>query len=209
MRRIFPTIAVIIVLVGIAAFFWNRQTATTTTLAALQGQCEILRSQIATRDQTIENLATSPTEHTTQIYTGAGAEIELARRIADLTVLQSNTLALVERLMARTPEPQMVPPSPQQRQAGIAALETSAQEFQHNFEATKQRAAELLTSLNIPADVSTMEPSKALDTASLKPYWPFFEAKKDRERAERLMVSVQLRIAQEQTESTLLKAKEP
>jgi len=118
-----------------------------------------------------------------------------------LTVLQSNTLALVERLMARAAAAQPPPESPRQQEAAIAALEFSAAEHQQKLDAVKQRAAELLAALNIPAEVSTMDPSKALDTASLRAYWPFFEAKRERDSMQFLMDRLRLRLAQEQLDA--------
>jgi hypothetical protein len=143
---------------------------------------------------------TSPVERPKQPIPSATAETELARRLVELTVLQSNTLALVERLMARA-DSQPPPESPRQREAGLAALEQSVGEFQQKLDAAKQRAEELLVSLSIPAEISTMDGTKALDTVSLKPYWPFFWAKRERENLAYLMEKLQARMMQEQVEA--------
>ena len=212
MRRILPTIAVLLALVSIAAFLWNRQAATTAALTAVQHQCEELRSQLEARDQTITDLRSSierlqhsgpvalRTERTADPNRAISVETEFTRRLAELTVVQSNTLALVEKLMERATNLQP-PESPQQRQAGLAALELSVGEFQQKVEAAKQRAADLLVTLNIPVEVSTMDPSKALATASLKSYWPFFEAQREREHMMFLMEKLQERLLQEQLDA--------
>lgn len=199
-------------LLCLAVLFWTRQAATTAALTSLQQQCAELRSQIETRDQnildlraTIERLqhSTAPVSATiraTQPHPATGTETELTLRMAELTVLQSNTLALLEKLMARAAN---LPPeeSPQQKKAGLAALELSVAEFRQKVDAAKQRTAELLVTLNIPTEISTMDPSKALATASLQPYWPFFDAVREREHMVYLMEKVQARLLQEQIDA--------
>ena len=181
-------------------------------LATLQRQTEELRSQLEARDQTIAELGSSierlqsthfvapSTERSRQPGPTVNSEVELARRLVELTVVQSNTLALVERLMERVTNPQPVE-SPQQKQAGLAALELSVKEHQQKLDAAKQRAEELLLSLGIPADISTMDGTKALATASLKPYWPFFEALRERDHMMFLMEKLQARLLQEQLDA--------
>ena len=93
------------------------------------------------------------------------------------------------------------PESPQQREAALAALELSVGEHQQKLDAAKQRAEELLVSLGIPADISTMDGIKALATASLKPFWPFFEAQRAREHMTFLMERLQARLMQERLEA--------
>jgi hypothetical protein len=48
-----------------------------------------------------------------------------------------------------------------------------------------------------------MDASKALDTASLKPYWPFFEAKQERDRLQFFMERLRMRLVQEQIDAAL------
>src|SRR5437870_2305571 len=97
MRRSLPTIATLAALLCITAFLWRRQAATTTALAALQHQDEDLRSQLEARDQTIADLRSSierlqqstlgatPAKRIQQPDSAASAEIEFARRLAELT----------------------------------------------------------------------------------------------------------------------------
>jgi chromosome segregation ATPase len=198
-----------------AVFLWNRQAGTKAALAATQHQYEDLRSQLEARDQTIIELRSSierlqhstvsapPTELATRANSATSTENDLARRLAELTVLQSNTLALVERLMARAADLQSAPESPRQSEAAVTALELSVAEYQQKLEETKQRAAELVVTLNIPAEVSTMDASKALDIANLKPYWPFFEAKRERDSMQLLTERLRMRLAQEQLDARI------
>ena len=102
--------------------------------------------------------------------------------------------------MERVTNPQPVE-SPQQKQAGLAALELSVADFQQKVDAARQKSAHLLVTLNIPAEISTMDPPKALATASLKPYWPFFESLREREHITFLMEKLQARLLQEQFEA--------
>jgi hypothetical protein len=212
MRRLIPTITALVALACLAAFLWRRQAATTAALSALQRQCEEVRSQLEARDQTIAELrsaiersqhssvAAPPDERRKQSNPDTRAAIEFAKQLAELAAVQSNTLALVERLMERLANVQPVE-NPQQRQAGLAAFELSVTEFQPKVDAARQRAGDLLVALNIPAEISTMDPSKALATASLKAYWPFFEAQREREHMMFLMEKLQARLLQEQIDA--------
>jgi hypothetical protein len=115
MRRIIPTILAIGVIVCATAVFWKRQAVTTAALAAFRQQCAELRSQIETCDQTILDLRTSvarlqgaavtgsPGRQVEKGHFSAGTEAEFARRLAELTIVQSNTLALVEKLTRHIP----------------------------------------------------------------------------------------------------------
>jgi hypothetical protein len=212
MRRSLPTIAAFAALICIAAFLWRRQAAITATLTNLQLQAAELRSQLEARDQTITDLRSSierlqqstlgtmPAKRIQQPDSAASTEIEFARRLAEMTVLQSNTLALVEKLMGQVTNLQPTE-SPQQKQAGLVVLEQSVTEFQQKVDAARQRTADLLVTLNMPAEVSTMDPSKALATASLKPYWPFFESLREREHLTFLLEKLQARLLQDQLDA--------
>lgn len=208
-------IVVVAALACAAVFLWSRQAGTKAALTNLQHQSEELRSQLETCDQTIIELRSSierlqrsavsspPTEPTTRANPATSSENDLARRLVELTLLQSNTLALVEKLMTRAAELQSPPESPKQSEAAITALELSLADYQQKLVETKQRAAELVVTMNIPAEVSTMEASKALDIASLKPYWPFFEAKRERDSMQLLMERLRMRLAQEQLDAAI------
>ena len=212
MRKAVLTIAVLVTLALIAAILWHRHAAIGSALAQSQRQCEELRSQLEARDRVLVELRSvlersppfsspgSTVEPGRRSIPANNGEIELARRLAELAVLQSNTLILIERLTDRLANVQPAE-TPQQKQAGVAALEMSVTEFQQKVEASRQRAADLLVGLNIPAEISTMDPAKALATASLKPYWPFFEALREREHTIFLLEKLQARLLQEQLDA--------
>ena len=89
----------------------------------------------------------------------------------------------------------------------VAAMEALAQEQQQQLQAAKQRATELLASLTVPDAVSTMEACKALDTASLRQYWPFFEAKREREALQAVTERLQMRVISERVDAAAAAAK--
>ena len=75
------------------------------------------------------------------------------------------------------------------------------------MEAVKQGAAELLLSLNISPEVSTMDVAKALDTASLRAYWPYFEARRERDSLQYFIERLRGRLLQERVDSRIEGAK--
>ena len=85
--------------------------------------------------------------------------------------------------------------------AQLAEVEALAQEGKQHLQAIKQKATELLTSLNVPDDISRMDANKALDTPDLRPYWPFFEAKREREILQTLEDRLRMRLIQEQVDA--------
>lgn len=111
-------------------------------------------------------------------------EMELSRRLADLTVLQSNLLALVERMTTRVNTMDPTDALPKGGQAVVSVLENYLVQYQQQAEEAKQKAASFLLTLNVPAEIAGMETRTALNTASLRVYWPYFEATQERETAE-------------------------
>jgi hypothetical protein len=89
----------------------------------------------------------------------------------------------------------------------LGDVEALAQEGRQQLESVRQRAKDLLTSLNVPPDVSTMDANKALHAAALRPYWPFFEAKRERELLQTVGDQLQRRLVQEQINAAVAAAK--
>jgi len=200
---------------AVAALILFERARTTTALRELRREAAELREQLEARDTTISSLQIEVQQLRRGALVANGArtssvspvDMEWARRVTELTLQQSNTAVIIERLLARTadaPPPAVVA---QRREAALTALEASVQEEQQKLEAAKQRAAELLISLNIPADVSTMDAAKALDTASLRAYWPYFEAKRERDSLQYLAERFRLRLMQEQLDARIEAAK--
>jgi len=213
MRTIIPLSIVLIVAACGTAIFWNRQNVTTTEW---QRQCDEFRSLHEAHVQAIADLRNSierlqlgivGTTHATSSARTVNVEADLTIRLAELAVLQSNTLALVERLMARAAS--LAPPeSLHQREAGITALESAAAEHQQKLDAIKQKVVDLLVTLNIPPEVSSMDAAKVFDNPSLRTYWPFFEAKRQRENMQFLLERLQARLMQEKLEAKVQAQKE-
>jgi hypothetical protein len=212
-------VALTIVLIGLGAvaiFAVSDRARNAAALLELRREAADLRVQLEGRDATISALQADVQQlRRTALVDGKSlssaalpqssaalpVELELARRVVDLTLQQSNTAIEVEKLLARTADA----PSPtllaQRQEAALTALEAMIEEHQQKAAAAKDRAAELLISMEIPADVSTLDAAKALDTASLRPYWPFFEAKREREFLRMLSERLVLRLAQERVDA--------
>ena len=94
------------------------------------------------------------------------------------------------RLAAKVGE---LAPQPQPVQEPDLAPDTAQIEAQEQkVEAAKQKVKRLLSALNVPEEASQMDSAAALDTVSLKQYWPYFEAKKELEEAVSLGVTMRL-----------------
>lgn len=200
--------------VVVALIFFERA-RTTAALRELRREAAELREQLEARDTTISSLQAEVQQLRRGVLVADGArtssvspsDLEWARRVTELTLHQSNTAVIIERLLARTPDAPPPAVAAQRRAAGLAALEASVQEEQQKLEAAKQKAAELLISLNIPADVSTMDAAKGLDTASLRAYWPYFEAKRERDSLQFLEERFRLRLIAERLDARIEAAK--
>lgn len=129
------------------------------------------------------------------------AESGLAQRIAELGVQVSNTAMVVERLAARIPDTDFPAQRAERSKASLPALEVSVQDEQRKAELATQKAAELLTNLNVPPDAAMIPPDQALDNVDLRAYWPFFEAKKERDVQRRIAEAIRLKLMSEKIES--------
>ncbi|PYI80168.1 MAG: hypothetical protein DME26_22100 [Verrucomicrobia bacterium] len=210
--------AMALVAVGcVAAVILIGQSKSTLALDELRRDSAELRAQLQMRDRAMATLQADirrvqAAALDLQRRSGAppanipaGMESELIRQITELATLQSNTLALVEKLLVRAEPPEQL--TAQQRQAALITLEVTTQEAEQKLEAAKRSAAELLISLNVPADISTLDVSTALDTVGLRAYWPYFEAKRERDTLQITANRVRLRLVQEQIDAGIEAAK--
>jgi len=184
------------VLAILAAWVWRGWAQDRAVREVLRQEGQQLRAQLEERERTITELQTklrqlkglpgiSSLAGDDERPSGSlGVEAELSQRLADLTVLQSNMLALVERLTARASVMDSADAIPKGGQAVVGVLENYLAQYQQQAEEAKQKAAGYVLTLNVPADIVGMEARTALNTANLKVYWPYFEAKQDREFAE-------------------------
>lgn len=120
----------------------------------------------------------------------------LVRAIAELSLSQSNTAIVIERLLRATAGIQATE-SIEQAQKRLQALEASAVEEQQRCDAMKQKVNALLLSLKVPDDVASIPAAKALESPSLQAYWPYFEAKKELEPMQRILESLKIRLVQD------------
>jgi hypothetical protein len=186
----------LVALATVTALFWRTWAQDKAAKEALRQEGQQLRAQVEERDQKIKDLqgklrqfkglpGFSPLAGDDERLSGSGGvEVELSHRLADLTVLQSNMLALVERLTARVSAMDSTDALPKGGQAVVGVLENYLAQYQQQAEEAKQKAASFLLTLNVPAEIAGMEAKSALENANLKVYWPYFEARTDRENAE-------------------------
>jgi hypothetical protein len=207
-----------VAILAITGFLWSRQIEDSTALARVQNQCDGLRRELAGRDQSIADLRASidrleqaavanQVAESNRLTQPTAAQAEVARRLADLATVNSNTVALVAKLVGRNAETQTTSETPQERAGTIKGLETSVAEQREKLDAMKKKTSELLESLKVPEEVSTMDPAKALDTANLKTYWPFFEAKRERDSLQLMLERLRTRLAQEKIEARVQEQK--
>jgi hypothetical protein len=199
-----PLAAVVVMLAcgAFAAWLLSERSRHAATLAELQREAADLRTQLEARDGTVESLqsevrllrdgafpvGTSPASAT---------ELELTRRVADLALQQSNIAVVVAQLLEGASDTLGPVVSVQRTEPYYAALHEEAQDQQRRLIAAKTRVVELLLGLSVPAEVSTMDAAKALDTASLRPFWPYFEAKRARDSLSSIASQLQMREIQE------------
>jgi len=124
---------------------------------------------------------------------------ELLRLRGEVTVLRNQLAEAVKagsapKLASKTG--QLEPPveSEAGRKPGLAALDAHLTAQEQKLEAAKQKIAGLLATLSIPQDVSKLEAATGLGREDLKPYWPYFEAKKGLEEEERYAQILRMKV---------------
>jgi hypothetical protein len=168
-----------------------------------------LRSQIEDRDRTISDLKSSVQELQAALQRRAeskprpilSSDPELARRLIELISTQTQTLALVEKVAAKTGASDSPERTGRNRQAGITVLEESQAEQEQKVLVAKKKTAELLETLKIPDDVFALQPERVLGMPSLRTYWPFFEARGDQEMQQMILDRIRLRLFQEKLDA--------
>ncbi len=121
----------------------------------------------------------------------------LARWMAETTVIQSNTTALLARLMEQLPAASKPILSAEQKQAAYRTLIISTEQEATKLAELKRSTADLLFQLGVPDEVATLDPRQGLEMGSLKHYWPYFEAKIRRDDVERLVDSLEMKLLQD------------
>lgn len=161
--------------------------------SALHRDLAALRSELAERDAVIQDLKAS----VRQLQGVAGgkvivssrsapsssslSELDWVERLHDLELRQSNTVAMVERLSERLPDPDALDAMAGQLEALMLREDLAESDQSVQAEAARQRVADLLLSLAVPPEVAELDPAKALENPALQTYWPYFEARQQSE----------------------------
>jgi hypothetical protein len=171
-----------------------------------------LESEAADLRAQLSHAPTSPEENQRPTSPQPGADNpmpqdqhrELLRLRGEVGVLK-NQLA---KALARTLEPQIQPPpeeSLRSQQAEIAALEDRLAAHGRKVDEARQKADQLLTALNVPEGLSTMDADAManMDDATLARYSPYFQARRDVQNLERIVAMLKLRLSAARSTSPL------
>lgn len=198
-----------LVIVCVVGWVFAERSRNRRALDEARRESATLRAELETRDRTITDLqaAVQPSRAVEaagarpkvmrETSTLSDPETGLSGQIAQLMAQQSNTAGLVQRLLAKTLDPESPEQAERARQAALQTLQASAHQNQQQLETARQKAAALLVELNIPIEIATMDAGEALDKASLREYWPFFEAKRERDTLQGVAERLRMRIIQE------------
>ncbi len=151
------------------------------------------------------------------------AGMERDARIAELQTRienQQRTVAtLAQSATPLAPEPQSTPgkqssqesPPPesaelkrQRAAAALDALKAACLEQSNRLAAARSAFYSLATRMSVPADIAGMSPAKGLEAPSLRPYWPFFEARKELDFQQTMADRLRLRTLSEELEGLQL-----
>jgi len=172
-----------------------------------------LRVQLDDKDRTISDLkasadrlqATVTATPSGQTESRADASLnaisELGRRIAEIGSVQTQTLALVRSIATKTEGSQSPERAAKERRAALAVLEEARAEQEVKLAVASKKVEELLVTLRVPNDVSSMPTDRALSVPSAKAYWPYFEARREQEMLQLVSERLKLRLIQEQLDS--------
>jgi len=201
-----------IVIVCVVGWTFAERARNRRALEEARHEAAMLRAELAALDRAIPDwqadvqplrvadAAGARPKVTRETLTLSDLETELSELIAQLMAQQSNTADLVQQLVAKTSDHESPEQAERARQAAVQMLQASAHQNQQQLESVRQKAAALLVDLNIPIEIATMEASEALDKASLRAYWPFFEAKRERDTLQGVAERLRMRIIQEEVD---------
>lgn len=127
---------------------------------------------------------------------------ELLRQLGAMAQLQSNTFAMVQMLVDKAGETDSPQLKLKQQAATISALEVALNDQQLKVAAAKRKLEEQITTLQVPDDVIPLNPETGLALPSLRQYWPYLEAKRDIDNAERAIESLQRRLRQQRIDTS-------
>jgi hypothetical protein len=173
----------------------------------LRAEAAEMRAQLEEQERTIAELKSliqqrhrlRPAADAPQIAEQAAIESPWARQAAELASLQSETAAILEKILDRL-DPKPPPFDPDAHMRRIDAIEEKALEQQIRLQAAEEKVVQLVVGLAIPEQITGMDPNQGLGNPHLHAYWPFFKAKRELQTLLRISDSLQLRLAQEQVE---------
>src|SRR5258706_7441374 len=203
----------LVVFIGIVAFVLNQPSKDKAALEKFEQLTRELRADVEARDRTIDQLQNSlrqihasntsapQTSPANKVALDLSGNSELVGRLEAITAAQKQTMALVHKVGAKVGAFDSPERTAQEAQAGIAALEEAQAEHQKKLAEATQRMTELVVSLKVPDEAAGLDTDKALNTPSLQAYWPYFEARRERENARVITERLNLRIIQEQIDA--------
>jgi hypothetical protein len=177
-----------------------------TLLEAARQESAALRAQIDVRDQTISDLNAktlnqSILEPTIPLPSSAGSADALAllsHRLDQLAFQQANILTLVQRLASKDGPSELPEPKPLEWQKAIDSLDARAASRQDNLNAAKRKIDHLALNLQVPDEVAMTDPAEALDIPGLKKYWPYFQARRERDEIQRFITILKMKAVSEE-----------
>jgi chromosome segregation ATPase len=162
----------------------------------MNSQIESLTTQVQELTREFQDLNRSLQEHSLSV----ADQKQLANRISQLSIDQSNTWFAVQRLTSRSPESLESPEQRKQRyETNISALRERLKEQEKVVEAGNQQLQELAS--RMPAEVRNLDIDSGLKDLMLEQYWPYFKARAQFSDMARLAQQIDLKIAQEQVEA--------
>ena len=194
------------VLLGLVSGLWLCwNSSNRAALHALREDCEILKVQIEACNNGLAAIK-SHLERSRDwdanftIAGGVDPGPAATSRIEEMLRQQSNTTALIERLINAIPGAQDPAQTAERAQQAVLTLEQSLPEFQTRLETAEKSVTELGTQLGVPPDVAVMN-SAVEDDPNMRKFLPFFQAKRERDTARRVLETVQLRLLQERVDA--------
>jgi len=179
-----------------------------TLLKAVRQESAALSAQIEERDKTISDLKTKAANQqnlqaVTRQPSSPGALDALSQvndRLEQLASSQKTTLELLLWLANKAGTLESFDRRLEDHKARVASMETKLTDEQEKLDTAKRKVEQLVLTLEIPDEVAMMDASKGLDVPGLKKYWPYFEAKRQRDILERLIGLLNLKAQAEEIE---------
>ena len=157
-------------------------------LESLSARIQELTLEFQCLNQSLRQHAVSPAD-----------QKQLADQMNQLSLAQSNTWFVVQRLASRSPE-SLESESPeqweQQHQAKIKLLGEVLKDLEKVVREAMQRIQELASS--VPAEVRNLDIESGLEDPTLKQYWPFFRERVQYNDNLRLRQLLDYKLAEEQ-----------